>query len=424
VGQSGSCIEHSLLILALRLRNGWANPAMLVVGGAALLIGLVGCSESGAQVARPASKSESLKVVATRVDPSTSSIGPAPGTPLAQVERDAGVSARLRDGSVVWFFGDTAVRFPSGALRFFAVGSAAWSLPGEPAVTRDYVENGEAVPFSEVQPSDFSCPTEAPTAGRWPLSAVVDSTGATDRVVLWMGNVCLGGGQAIDRGVAVGEWIYDPAQPPIGRPITVKLLNPRLFSDNAAGDAAFLDPDGRVYTYGCGGAGFTDGLSRRQRPCRVSRVGFADIGNAANYEFWDGRRWSVNEKGKPMAFQPGANGSSNPQGAFSAMWDEERRAYLMAYSPWPGFVPLGAIRVANSPQGPWSAPAEFDLPECSDGLTEPERACYGVNFQPDFSVNGRVGIGYSDRRVESAMNRGAFLVTTIGLTVSGRRTGR
>ena len=78
----------------------------------------------------------------------------------------------------------------------------------------------------------------------------------------------------------------------------------------------------------------------------------------------------------------------------------------MAYSPWPGFVDRIYVRVATSPQGPWTAagggPAA-GLPDTVGGATY---YCYAGTTQPWLSATGPLGFGYMDQSYD-ADTRGA-----------------
>ncbi len=81
----------------------------------------------------------------------------------------------------------------------------------------------------------------------WPNAAVVEAVGSRDRVIVWMTNICLGPGPtAVGKGVSVGEFWYDPADPPAGKPVRLTILNQNLFESSGYGTAAVLD-GGKVY---------------------------------------------------------------------------------------------------------------------------------------------------------------------------------
>jgi hypothetical protein len=70
---------------------------------------------------------------------SVTPVEPPAGNPLNPARRDAGVSVRLSDGSVMWFFGDTSERSSAGIVRYFVNNTATWATADDPAVTLDAV---------------------------------------------------------------------------------------------------------------------------------------------------------------------------------------------------------------------------------------------------------------------------------------------
>ncbi len=91
----------------------------------------------------------------------------------------------------------------------------------------------------------------------------------------------------------------------------------------------------------------------------------------------------------------------------------------MVYSPWPGYSDRFEIRVAVSPQGPWSSPAVGRLPNCEDASDEGVVGrCYAANLQPTFDEPGAIGIGYYDQIVSTDPPHGSFLVTAVPFEVT------
>ncbi len=343
-------------------------------------------------------------------------VEPAPGSPTPQIDRDAGVSARLSDGSTVWFFGDTAERTPSGSLAWFEIGSAAWSRPADPTTTYGGADGDAVVPFAEPTDEFEPCPPEASTAGMWPLAAVIDPT-EVDRVVLWMSNICLGGGRtAISRGISVGEWRYDPADPPEDRPIRVTVLDQNLFPDDRYGEAAVVDGE-RIVVYGCDQSedpmNGDDGGS-----CRAARVDPSDVADVDAYEVWTGDGWVVGAPPAPLELAAAPGGGFMPPGPLSVAAAPGGSGYVMLYSPWPGYTPFVEIRGARTPQGPWSAPRTLELPDCEQTYGAIRASCYAANLQPDFSTPGVLGFGYYDQLVASPPQLGSYLLTSVPFELS------
>lgn len=347
---------------------------------------------------------------------------PRPGHPLPGLDRDAGISARLSDGSTIWFFGDTAERDPRGGVRFFVMGSAAWSAPGEPTVTQDPVVGDRVQTFADPTAAFPACPPEAPYAGMWPTAAVVDPQDP-NRVLLWMANVCLGSGSVVaSRGSSVAEWRYTPGAPPVDAPIKVTLLNEVLFADRVIG-AAVVDGD-HVYAYACAPGELTAWANvapGQPTPdpgrCDVSRVRADAVGDPSRYEAWNGTAFEAGATPAPLALPAPVSPRPEPpvpSGQFSVARAPDGVGFVMLYTPWPGYIGVGDLRVAPAPQGPWSAPVRITLPDCD---LEYVAACYGVNLQPDFFEPGRLAFGYYDRLHQPPTQKGAYLLTSVPFEV-------
>jgi hypothetical protein len=343
-----------------------------------------------------------------------SPVGPGPDFPILGLDRDAGVSARLSDGSMVWFFGDTGDLTPTGQLRFFEVGSASWAPAETPTTTFDVVVGDKLLPFAPEGGDAAPCPVEAPTAGKWPLAAVVDPQGGRDRVVVWMANVCLGADRTLRGGsIAVGEWWYDPSRPPVDRPVRVELLNERLFPDGRLGGAAVLEGD-TVHVYGCDVVQ-SPASPADNGPCRVARVDVDEVDDPRAYRMWNGQGWGGRAADLPMA--PSPSDASLPPGPFSVARFGPDGPLAMTYTSWPGYHDTAIIRMAERPEGPWGPPLEVPLPGCVASGPSTRTACYAANRQPAFDEPGRLGIGWYDQHVHDLPRRGSFVVGTVPLEV-------
>jgi hypothetical protein len=277
--------------------------------------------------------------------------------------------------------------------------------------------SGRVVPFATPTPAFVPCPPEAPDAGLWPLSAVTDPTDA-NRVVVWMGNICLGsGGTAVGRGVSVGEWRYDPADPPVDRPITVEILEQNLFADQQFGEAAFVDGD-RIVVYECRMPDdlAVDGAEPEGRgACHAARVAPDRVADAAAYQVWDGSDWTEGAVPAAMEMPEGPTSEYVPPGAVSVGEAPDGDGYLMLYSPWPGYVPFVEVRAATAPQGPWSEPTVIDLAGCEQTFRGRRVSCYSANLQADFSEPGRMAFGYYDQFLSGPPQLGSYLLTSVGI---------
>ena len=352
---------------------------------------------------------------------STTPVGPAPSSPLARIDRDAGISVKLRDGSLLWLFGDSSEVDVNGNLRYFVNNTAAWAAPGSLTVTRDAVSGGAPVQFAGVQGATWTCPADKPNKARWPLSGVARPVGATDRVTVFMANVCLGGPLQIEeRGVSLVEWTYDPASPPDGVPVTGTLVSDRLFTEAepAYGTAAVLDDAGRINAYACDRPDDGSGLPQEYGPCRVARVQAANVADRGSWTYWNGVSWVAGiGSAAPMTLPDGVGGYTAPVSSMTINRDETHGVYVMAYSPWPGFVDRIYVRVATSPQGPWTAPVEVLLPGCNDTVGGTTYYCYAGTSQPSLSAPGLLGLGYYDQLVDVGPTRGQYLTIQVPFTV-------
>lgn len=330
------------------------------------------------------------------------------------LDRDAGVSAQLGDGSMLWLFGDTGDLTPDGNLRFFEVGSGAWAPAGDPATTVDVVVQDKLLPFADEGGGAAPCPGDAPRAGKWPLAAVAQPVGGRDRVVVWMANVCLGARKVLrGRGLAVGEWWYDPADPPTARPVRIRLLDESLFPDLRVGSAAVRVGDD-AYVYGCDVVEAPTSPTQGG-PCRVARVPLDRADDAASYRMWNGRGWGGRAADLPLA--PAEYGRSIPPGPFSVARVGTDGPFAMVYSGWPGYTDTATVRLSDRPEGPWGPPVRFPLPGCAPAMGDALTSCYAANRQPAFDQPGRLGIGWYDQQFHEYPRRGSFVVGTVPFEV-------
>lgn len=349
-------------------------------------------------------------------------VGPATGSPLERVDRDAGVSVRLRDGSTLWLFGDSMVRNDDGSLRFFVNNTAAWAAPGRPALTLDVLAAGGPVQFASPTAAFPPCSRPTDTQAMWPTSAVVVPDGPNDRVWVYLANICLGSGQQFEpRGVALAQWTYEPGAVGDGTPIVATVVDQQLFSDANQAEASVVGTDGRVYAYDCNGP-VHGGWPTEYGPCTVARVEAAEVTNADQYRYWNGSSWSANRSGAASLGMPnGRDGVTNlPVGGVKVSYDAATDLYVMGYSPWPGYTTQMALRFATSPQGPFSQPLILSLPGCQDTFGGEGRFCYAAGIQPQFSTTGRLGVGWYDQLVAAPPERGAYRSGTAAVEIIRR----
>lgn len=346
-------------------------------------------------------------------------VGPSVTDPLAGLDRDAGLSVQLSDGSLLWLFGDTVRRSPTGELLSFVIGTAAWASADSPTTTLDHSVDGDPVSFAEPTEAFLPCPRDAPVAGMWPASAVVVPGDGVDRVLVWLSNVCLGdGGLLVPLGMAVGQWWYDPEQPPAGAPVQVEILEQNLFplddpDEPLFGAASLLGDDGLVYTFSCRTAGELDADSGGD--CYLARVVPEGVSQADAYAVWDGNGFTPDRaEAVPMVMPAGELHHPIPPGQVSVARHDASDRYVMAYSPWPGWSDSVDIRIAVDPWGPWSKPATLRPPGCADAVGERTFTCYTANRQPFMDAPDVLGIGYYDSLVApGAHPGGSFVVAQV-----------
>lgn len=364
---------------------------------------------------------------------SSTPVGPAAGSQLDGMDRDGGVSVSLRDGSTLWLFGDTSAVDSAGNLKYFVNNTAAWAPPGAPAVTRDAVAAGRPVQFADPG-TVFACPPARPTKALWPMSAVVTPSGPNDVVTAFFGEVCMGEGflNVEGHGVSVVTWTYVPSAPPDGTPVRGTLVAQNLFpSDLPYGSAAVAVADAAagsgdagwfVYGYRCStpqGAGpfWPD----QYGPCTVGRVPVASVGDRSAWRFWNGSGWSVDAGAAAPVLAGGGSDPAIPVAAFTVTRDPVLGAYVMVYSPWPGFIDRVYVRVASSPVGPWSLPTPIQLPGCHDTIGSTGYWCYAGTAQPRFSSSSAgvtsIGIGWYDQLASSTPVRGQYRAASVPFSV-------
>lgn len=337
-------------------------------------------------------------------------VGPTPDHPLFLMERDGGVSVVLRDGSTMWFFGDSMERRADGSLRYFVNNTAVWAAPGEPTVTRDAVSASGAPYLFAVAPPNTCDDSVFSKGALWPESAAaIPQDDGTDRVVVVMSKVCVGRTWLdIDLvGFAIAEYVYDPSAPPANEPVEGHITQPDLAPVGAGyGRAMLLEPDGYLYGYQCGS--YQDAA---WGPCRVGRVPAEQVADPAAWRYWTGGDWTdpaswVAERAAAAAMDvpdPGSN--TLPVASFGVVHDTSQDAYFMVYSPWPAFCSELDVRVAATPVGPWSEPVPITLPGCSEEVGGLAGHCYAATPQMEVCGPEELGGGYFDLLTDTGLGR-------------------
>ncbi|MFV0317040.1 MAG: hypothetical protein ACK5O2_08775, partial [Microthrixaceae bacterium] len=326
-------------------------------------------------------------------------VAPPSGNPLRNMSRDAGVSVTLGDGSVMWFFGDTFETDAVGNVRYFKHNTAAWASAGTPVVTRDAVASGNQ-PYTFVQASHSCADPGYPNPALWPESAVSVPLGSTtERVLVFMSKVCLGSGDLAIKpmGMALVELTYDRTAPPVDQRIQGSITAASLFGvATPYGRAAVLGPDGNtLYAYQCGTFDPQDPFENR--PCTVARVAFASRTSQSSWRYWNGGEWTQagswtsNPDAAAMMSTTSGAPALPPIAAFTLTRDPAHDAYVMVYSPFPGFTDRVEVRAAVTPVGPFTDPVTVMLPGCGDRSGGVDYWCYAGTVQPSLSGSGLLG---------------------------------
>ena len=355
-------------------------------------------------------------------------VAPPPGHELRTTSRDAGVSVALRDGSTMWFFGDTLQKDTAGDLEYFVNNSAAWASAGAPTVTLDAVDPSGAAPapYQFVDAPDFCSGGEYPNPALWPESAVaVPQADGTDRILVFMSKVCLGDEflEIEGLGMALVELTYDPGDPPDEERIVGTVTELELFgAEHPYGRAAVLGGDGStIHTYECGR--FDPDDQAAWDSCTVGRVAFAQRADPSAWRFYAGgdpeadSSWVADADSAAPIESPTGSEVTAPVAAFNIKADPSHGAYVMVYSPWPGFTDRVEVRVATTPVGPFTDPVTVVLPGCEETTGGVTYLCYAGTAQPALSESGLLGIGYYDQLVTTSPLRGQYMTVTVPFSV-------
>jgi hypothetical protein len=249
-----------------------------------------------------------------------------------------------------------------------------------------------------------------------------------DKVLVFMSKVCLGKGflDIEAKGMALVELTYNPASPPVDKRIQGQVTKADLFGPaHPYGRAAVLGADANtIYTYECGQFDSADWGAHR--PCTVGRVAFASRTNPAAWTYWagsagddftDNSKWTPNSALASAIQSPTGAEVAAPVAAFTLTRDVAHGAYLMVYSPFPGFTDRVVVRVAETPVGPFTDPVTVFLPGCNDKTGGVEYLCYAGTAQPSLSKPGLLGIGYYDQLITPSPKRGQYMTVTVPFRV-------
>jgi hypothetical protein len=385
----------------------WPARSALIIGLAFLLCGaaLVVVAAKGhpapvASLAAPASSAtdpanvaglaeESLPPPAIEITDKpqlVSQVAPPPESPIHAIRRDCPINAPLSDGRSLWIFCDTSMFGPDGKLSAFSNTSAAFAEHDSPIVLHEPLD-AEGKPYRFITPtSDYNPCLWGENRFLWPSAAItIHLPDGRDRVLVYYQSLCAAPGKGMvhemfkDMGVA--EYLYDPAhRPGPDEPIQGRIINEQIFGhpddgDSGFGQAAVLQ-GGLLYVYRC----TPDGA------CYVGRVNPADATSSGAYTFWDGQDWVADEKAAGELEMPNRTFAMKPSVNYFPM----SRLFVMVDTEelHTGVI---AVRVARSPQGPWSEPALLIPPGCEHKFPQ---QCFGVEVHENMSDASAISITF------------------------------
>ncbi|MDZ7733096.1 MAG: DUF4185 domain-containing protein [Acidimicrobiia bacterium] len=215
----------------------------------------------------------------------------------------------------------------------------------------------------------------------WPTAVVpLPSDPEVDRFAVYYENVCVRPSGPDTHDIGVAELRYDPDEG-VDEPVQAEFLEPRLFEHGPEGwfGLSAMTHDGHAYVYRCPPS---DGA------CAVARAGLDRMADPAAYEYWGGEAWEANE----AAATPMAMPDPSRRVKISVERVEALGVFVMAEHRQENgrYVDL---RVARRPWGPWSAPAEIELPECAGFYPE---ICFAAEVHGHLSDGDTVALTWFD----------------------------
>lgn len=263
--------------------------------------------------------------------------------------RDGTYSA-LVGNKAIWTFNDTCMSKGGVAGDQFIDNTLAWNtnLDASAGITlnKDLKDAQNLpvrfVPFTanEIAFTASHAPNEIAI---WPGQLVPDP--ARNRELIFFGAVYRGSDIGFN-GVGGGIAVADPTFTTVTRP--VQSLDPNAAEPSymwAAGEQAYgggyvLVGD-MLYCYGGSGVGVTTHV-------HVARVPLADALDKTKWTYWTGTEWSTKNQKLATVYQGGAAGDT-------IFFDHYLGVFVTVYQPFQNNDVF--YRVANHPEGPWSAAA-------------------------------------------------------------------
>jgi hypothetical protein len=396
-------------------RLGFRSPKT-VLALAGLVAVLVACSSGASGTARDTDTTQPHEPAEARIrdgaprvtilDEKPTEVGPPPGSPLAGIARDCGMSTPLSDGSSLWLFCDTGWRDESGILRWFVTGSAAF-VPNSADNGVDRLPVHEPVdadrrpfPLLAVTGEFPRCDPGTDQRLLWATSAItVPEEPDLDRVLLWFEAICVRDMIPHPAGIGLAELevsLPASADAPLQATILVESLFPRTEPRTDFGHAAVRDGD-TLYLFAC--EALTD-------ECSLARVPIDGVTVRDRYEFWTGEAWSSDLAERSVMEVPDPQRTIEP----SVAWIEGLDRYVR--------VGMGindiSVRTASDPRGPWSTPGTVDAPGCRYFYP---KSCFALEIHPELSEDDRVVVSLYDPNVdahEASPTRLVHLEVTVG----------
>lgn len=307
-----------------------------------------------------------------------------PPSPLADLERDCGLSAPMPDGSVLWVFCDTSDDDP----QTFRTSTAAVAPQSDPTHVREPVDaRGEPFEFVPHTPDEIAFGQRfGGYIGLWPSSIVADAGGL---VTVFYERWHVAGFldfRYLGAGIARLQWRPEMASgqvPLVATRVADDVLGPAPAAP-VYGQAA-VQVEGTITVFGC-----TQADAGR---CRLARVPSSAVTSASAWRFWNGSAWVA---GAGNAVPIDLPGIVDPIGQASVTWLASMQVWAMSYSPWPGFTNRASVRFASQLTGPWSEDTTFPVPGCEGDF---ENSCYAAVVHDELSGGGHLGLTVFDRGV-------------------------
>ena len=336
--------------------------------------------------------------VASPVQPGVINLGPPSvarvvghpvGTPLSTLDRDAGLSVHLSDGNELWLFADTTFKIDGTVIWFSNRGTGALGPAASPFdLTEPSVANGYLVyPSSPlIAGGTISCPPGL-SDYYWPTSAVaLPQGGGRDRVLIYYQPLCGVPDHLetfVSQPMGVAEYDYDTAAPPsVANPIVAQVRTTGLFptmpghSGPGTGyGAASVAVGNDVYVYGCH-------YSPMFQNCDVARATAAGALSTSNYTYWNGSTWVADPSQAADMVMP----SSILGIKGSVAWVAGANKFAFVDNDFPNAQI--AIRWADHPQGPWTAPTFVPLSDCNGG------SCWAAEIHGGLSTTASIALTY------------------------------